>query len=865
MLQPLLRSLASFARHRYRWIFAGFGVLLLFSVFLVTRLTLDTNMLNLLPRGDERVDTFRQTMERFGTIDYLLVVVRVPEDEVLAPYESFADRLAGRLVDLPQVGEVEYRLGETEELLDEFFPKAALFLDAEGRALVEERLSDEAIRDRVAEMRRLVATPQGGAAKQLLTLDPLGLADVFLGRLDESRGALGVDWASGYYVSKDHRMMLLLAKPVRPPQDVDFDQELVTAVEAEVEVVQGQWPDILGFESEAEAVEQGFPAAPEVSLGGSYLTALDDARFIVNDAILGFATALTGVLLLFLYAFRRLGPLLFAALPLASGLLLAFGFAGLAVGTLSTATSGTAALLIGLGLDFVIVSYGRYVEVRQAGAGVEEALVAMSTTSGRAVVVGAVTTAATFYAFLVTGFIGLRQMGILTGTGILLCMLAVLFLMPALIAWREDRHRARSNGERGPRLFLHSFGTPTLIGFAMKRPRVVMAAGGLLTAVALVFAFQLEFQESTMTMRPAGNRGIEVSREVGERFGSGFDYMMLVVQGDDEASTIAAAGRAAERAEEELVATGVVNRASAITSLIPPPRRQAEVLDWLQRGRGDALAFQRIDATFRAALAEEGLRAEPFAEGLGLLRDALSPSAPISAEDLAGNEQTSKLLERFLQPDGEGGWLSVVYLYPPQNRWRREAPPEAEALAAELGPDVRLTGTNVLNQRVRQVVRKDAWMAGILGLVLVALLLWVDFRRIRHTFLALVPLAVGIIWMLGAMAVLGMELNFMNIFVTTMIIGIGVDYGLHVVHRYRETEGRGLDETRRGLVETGNAIVVAALSTVCGFGSLIFSHYPGLRSVGLVAILGAVFTALVAVTILPAFLAWRRNGAGSSG
>jgi len=861
MLQPLLRSLASFARHRYRWIFAGFAVLLVLSVVLLTRLTLDTNMLNLLPRGDERVDTFRQTMERFGTIDYLLVVVRVPEEEVLAPYESFADRLAGRLEGLPQVGEVEYRLGETEELLDEFFPKAALFLDEEGRGLVEERLSDAAIRNRVAEMRRLVGTPQGGAAKQLLTLDPLGLADVFLGRLDESRGALGVDWASGYYVSKDHRMLLLLAKPVRPPQDVDFDEELVTAVEAEVEAVRGEWPDILGFESEADAVAEGFPAAPEVSLGGSYLTALDDARFIVNDAVLGFATALTGVLLLFLYAFRRLGPLLFAALPLASGLLLAFGFAGLAVGSLSTATSGTAALLIGLGLDFVIVSYGRYVEERQAGAGVEEALVTMSATSGRAVVIGAVTTAATFYAFLVTGFIGLRQMGILTGTGILLCMLAVLFLLPALIAWREDRHRARSGGERGPRLFLHSFGTPSLISFAMRRPRAVMAVGAALTVVALVFAFQLEFQESTMTMRPAGNRGIEVSREVGERFGSGFDYMMLVVTGDDEASTIAAAGRAAERAEE-LVETGVINRASAITSLIPPPRRQAEVLDWLERGRADALDFSRIDATFRAALAEEGLRADPFTRGLGLLRDALSPSAPISAEDLAGSEQTAKLLERYLQPDGEGGWLSVVYLYPPQNRWRREAPPEAEAMAEELGPEVRLTGTNVLNQRVRQVVRKDAWMAGILGLVLVTLLLWIDFRRLRHTFLALVPLAVGICWMLGAMAVLGMELNFMNIFVTTMIIGIGVDYGLHVVHRYRETEGRGLDETRRGLVETGNAIVVAALSTVCGFGSLIFSHYPGLRSVGLVAILGAVFTALVAVTILPAFLAWRRNGRG---
>jgi hypothetical protein len=107
------------------------------------------------------------------------------------------------------------------------------------------------------------------------------------------------------------------------------------------------------------------------------------------------------------------------------------------------------------------------------------------------------------------------------------------------------------------------------------------------------------------------------------------------------------------------------------------------------------------------------------------------------------------------------------------------------------------------------------------------------------------------------MALLGIELNFMNIFVTTMIIGIGVDYGLHVVHRYREARGAGSQELERRLVETGNAVVVAALSTVAGFGSLVFSHYPGLRSMGLVAILGAAFTALVAITVLPALLAWR--------
>ena len=848
----LLYRVASMARRRYRAVFVGFAVAVVVSGALLTRLSLDTDLLALLPQDDPVVDTFRETMSRFGTIDYLLVVVRVPEGAVLAPYETFADEVAAGLEELPEIASVEYRLGEREELLEEFYPKAALFLDAEGRARAEEKLSDEGIRRRVEEMRRLVATPQGGMAKRLLALDPFGLAGVFLGHLDASRGAIAVDWTSGYYLSGDHRLLLLLAKPTGPPQDVDFDKRLVAAVEGRVAAARAGWPAILGFASAEEAAAEGFPPAPEVDLGGSYLTALDDARFIVSDGLLGAATAVAGVLLLFLFAFRRLGPLLFAIAPLACGLVLTFGFAAVTVGTLSTATSGTAALLIGLGIDFVIVSYGRYVEERRRGAGVEDALAVMSGSSGRAVVVGAVTTAATFYAFLVTDYAGLRQMGFLTGSGILFCMLSVLLLLPALIAWREDRHRARKTEAR---LYLHGFGTRGLIHAAMARPVPVVVAAVVLTAVALGLTFRLEFQESTTTMRPAGNRGIEVAREVGERFGTGFDYMMLVLHGDSEEATIALADRAAEEVEG-LVADGVLYRTSAITSLIPPPRQQAAVLDWLERHRAGALDPGRIEATFHAALAAEGLRAEPFAEGLALLREALSPQEPVSVADLEGNEQTAKLLERYLQPAGDR-WQSIVYLYPPDNRWRREPPPETLAVARRLGPDATLTGTNVLNQRVRATVRRDAWVAGVLGLALVVLLLWLDFHRLRLTLLSLVPLAVGIVWMLGAMALLGLELNFMNIFVTTMIIGIGVDYGLHVVHRYREARGSGAEEVELRLVETGNAVVVAALSTVAGFGSLAFSHYPGLRSMGLVAILGAVFTALVAITLLPALLAWR--------
>jgi predicted RND superfamily exporter protein len=90
-----------------------------------------------------------------------------------------------------------------------------------------------------------------------------------------------------------------------------------------------------------------------------------------------------------------------------------------------------------------------------------------------------------------------------------------------------------------------------------------------------------------------------------------------------------------------------------------------------------------------------------------------------------------------------------------------------------------------------------------------------------------------------------------------MIIGIGVDYGVHILHRFREVQDMSRERFEKGIVETGKAVVAASVSTIFGFGSMMFSSYPGLVSTGKVAILGAVATCLVAITLVPAVLSFR--------
>jgi predicted exporter len=698
----------------------------------------------------------------------------------------------------------------------------------------------------VSELRRSLATPQGLAVKELAKIDPLGLADLVLGHVDSSRASLKVDWASGYYLSLDHRVLLILAEPRRSPQDIPFDERLSRDVEGATTAALGQWGALAGADG---------PPKPEIEIGGPYVTAMTDAALIRQDMFVNIGTSALAVFVLFLFAFRRVGALAYAFVPLLTGLALTFGFASVAFGALSSATSVCAALLIGLGIDFVIVSYGRYVEERHRGSDVESALATMSSSTGGAVIAGATTTAATFYAFTFTQFTGLRQMGVLTGTGILFCMFAVLLLLPAMLAWSADRDSRRRGRSR---LFLHSFGTFRLTAWCLRNPGAAIAAGAVVTVVALALSRNLAFDDSMTSMRPTVNRGASVSTEVARRFGSGFDSMILSLRAPSLEGVLALSDRAAQEAKK-LVASGELQAVSAPSSLIPPLERQRQVIAWLAAQRGAALDMSRIRTQFAASLRAEGLRSEPFAPGLDLLGRALALDQPIGVADFLRTPQTELLLARFLKKK-PWGFRAAVYLSPPpDNRWRREVPPGVARLAAGLGPAAQLAGINVVNQRIRTVVVHDAWIAGLLGLCLVAVILWIAFRSLRSLVLALAPLLVGITWMVGGMTVFGIQMNFINIFVTTMIVGIGSDYGIYVVHRYREVRGQAGEAFENGLRETGKAVAAAAVCTIVGFGSIIFSHYPGLRSTGEVAILGAFSTSLVAITLVPAYLGWSES------
>jgi len=807
-------------------------LLLLFSVLAlwgILRLSVQTDVLKMMPQDDPVFSSFSKAVRHFGGIDNLLVVLTVEREDDLEDAFLFTDALAERLAELDGPLTVTHRPPDPKPYLDLFFTHlAVLSTDAEWEAL-RARLEPSAVRRALRETRLEGQSLPAPGLKEFLAFDPLRLHRVYADRFHGPDEGFKVDLSSGYLLSHDHKRLLIVVKPGGAAQDIAYASRLVGRVEEAVATVRaGMGPGV---------------RVPAVDLGGGFRIAVEDERLIRSDVLVQVFSSLAAVLLLFWICFGRLGTLNFAFVPLALGLAAAFGFAGWAFREINAASSGFAALLIGLGIDFVIVAYGRYVEERSGGADLHAGLEAVRRDVHPAILLGAVTSMATFGAFLIVQLRGLRELGLLTALGIGFIMVFAFTVLPVLLLLDERLHRRR---DRFPVLRISSFGMEAIIAFSVRHARPVAALTLAAAAGMAVLAWGVPFVDDAQSLRSASNRGVQLQRELGEHFGQVTYPSVVLLEGADPRLLLEADADLG-RELDALARRGVVRAHTGLSTYIPPlevQRRNAA------RARTvDAAAFE---ADFLAACRETGLNPEAFAPFLAALRRGLGePPKVLDWEALETAEL--KALTAPLVARTDGTWLTLHSIHYHDDTYRREPPAELERWV-QGRPGAVLTGVNAMAKHLREAVRRDALKATLLGLALVALLLRMDLGSARRTLLAFVPLAAGVAFMLGTMRLAGIPLNSMNIFVTAMIIGIGVDYSIHILHRHERSGG-----DFHAVAQTGKGVLFAALTTIFGFGSLVLSHFPGLRSMGFVAIFGTLYCALFTLTLLPALLAWRRG------
>src|SRR6266550_4600819 len=675
LIDRILEALAQLCLRRSTQIILAAIVVAIVAVIAGSRLTFDPDLLNLIPQKNKEVNDFRKVLRDMGTIDYHIVIVNMPPGRDVHDYDPLIESIADGYRKNPKIEDVTYKIPNPLDFIEVILPKALLFLTPAELNEVAVKFSDAGIRESVARNRALLETPQAFALKQLVQYDPFNLLPVFIRKFQTSGGGFNLDASSGYYMSSDHTMLLMLMKPNRPAQDVPFAKQLLA------EATQIETNAVNTFRKDAP---RDLPM-PTIEHSGGYDIAVGDADLIRQDIIVNVLGSFFGVLALFLYAFRRAASIGYAGAPLALGLALTFGMAGAVYGVLSQASAGFAALLAGLGIDFITVLYGRYVDERNRGTEMPNAVRTMIRTTLPGVFVAAITTAGTFYAFLATDFRGMTQLGFLTGTGILLFLLCVMFLLPALIVFSERKETTKS-----PKLYLHSFGAEQLIDVSVARPTLTIAVWVIFIIICGALATRVRFSDNIQDLRAKGNPGVVNQTKVTAKFGQSFDFMMYVSEGRSLEEVLNKT-YAAARDLDPLVKDHTIASYQSISTFLPPIPQQRLVIEELRRGQADRFNVARIQKTFQAALNANGFRADVYADYMRLFSQALAPTQPVTIENL-GDKDLMKLASRFVKQIN-GGWMSVIYVYPPGGRWPREVPANLIAVADRHPGDV-LTGVN---------------------------------------------------------------------------------------------------------------------------------------------------------------------------
>lgn len=616
--------------------------------------------------------------------------------------------------------------------------------------------------------------------------------------------------------------------------------------------------------------------ATTIGLTGLPVMEDDEMRSSQQSMIWASMLSLVAVLLVVIAGFGGVRHAVLANAVLMIGMAWAFGWATLSVGHLNILSVTFAVTMIGVGIDYGTYYVGRYLEARRRGLACDEALLETSGSVGPGILTGAVTTSVAFFSAALTSFVGVAELGMIAGGGILLCCAAELLVLPATLAIVDRSFLGRRIPQPVP---VHTWIAPL-----MRHPRFVALA---VIACSLALGgglHELEYDHNLLNLQADGLESVKVEKKLLAECDQSVWYALSIADSREELLARKARLEALPSVErideiasllpgdEERKGPAIERIGSRLATLperppeIPVDRLDAlgETLAWAQGeaskrpgGLRTAWHLERIRESLRTKGPEECYRAlaafQQRAAG-DLLSRLHSLAAVANPEPPALDDLPPSLVERFVGSSGR----HLLKIYGRGDIWNFES---LERFVREVrSVDPRATGNPLQAYEASLEMKRSYEQAGLWALAVILVVLWLDFRNLTHAFLAVLPLALGMAQMLGLMGLVGIDLNPANLIGIPLILGIAVDYGVHVVHDFLERPG-----PYRMSASTANSVLVDALTTILGFGALMVASHRGLESLGRVLTLGVTTCTITSLVFLPAVLTWLRPAASDEG
>ena len=835
--QKMLTALAQGIHRFHILIFLVFLILTVFFTRSALNLEQKTTIQDLLPMDNLVVARFEDTVKNFNLVDNLIVVVDFAPKN-LENAQNFADIFIEEVRGDPEFQDhlkwIHGNLFERVEYSDweSFIQYVPKFLPPEQMPQLIMRLSPEGIRHQIRKNYQDLAS--GLAIKTLIEKDPLGLLDLVTPYRAGITGNYRLDLSEGYLLSQDHRMLLVLARPIKSPEDVDFSVKVSDFLEGIIE------RSARIYEEEDGVNPLDFMS---VNLTGAHPITAHENATIRGDVISMFIGSFTMVLLLFIIAYRRPMAIFYVGIPLLFAEIWTLGTGYLLFGRLNLLTATFSAVIVGLGIDYAIHIFSRYLDERKKGETTEKSIEKALVETGMGTLTGGLTTAMAFLAMTFTEFSGLREFALLAAIGIFFCLLQMFVLLPCMLFIRERFRKSHAHHIREQ----WDFKIGPLLRFCFKYKKTVM---GLLIALTLVFtyhALHLKFNSDIRSIRAQSNPAIQLQSDVTQKVGGSLRSLTFVLNSNNE--------KGLYKLHENLIPVltklkedGLIARYDSLLNFLQEPDSQVKNIQTLRQA---GITQEEIESTFKAALLKQGFKiSEENQAYIHYLSKGIEDEKPISLQDVL--EGDGEIVGQFLT-HREGLYQTIVHVYPSQGLWEKAATHEVvdqvlRVLPADGDHFAYVTGIKSISDEIKRLVHESFNITTMLATFLVFGILIFHFKKISLVLLTLAPLFTSIIWMLGTMVILKVDINLLNFVATPIIIGIGIDDGIHIVEKYLHRSNQSIIKL---MVSSAKAVTLTSLTTVLGFSSLFMADYSGFKSLGLTAILGVLYCWVFSVILLP--------------
>lgn len=775
----------------------------------LSRLHLDVEILNLLPEELHVAQGIKTYQQHFSNARELLITVKTATPDAA---ESAARSLAQALrAETNLVSGVAWQPMWMENPAQATELLAFLWLNQPPAVFGEwtNRLAATNLANVLDETRARLATSLSPSEIALNSHDPYGLM-----RLPESASSAAPAMGNGeeLFASPDgtFRLLFVEAKP-----DITGYRDCRSWLASIQRIV-----------ANARRASE-FPTETQIRFTGRPAFVTEIASGIESDMTGSAGGTLAIIGILFWLTHRRMRPLLWLVAVLLGILAGTTALGGLFLGTVNVISIGFASILLGLAEDFGIVLY----EESRSHPDFSAAEIRHAAAPG--IFWSAMTTAGAFLILNLSSLPGLRQLGSLVAIGIMLAAVVMLYgFPPVLLSFRRQSDLTPlPGGLRAERFLL--FDSRRL----MPRQAIwLITALLLLTSIVILRNGGPRLDRSPDVLKPKNSEANAALEEVKAQFGRLQEPLWVLIPGRDE-TEVAVRMASADTALTDAASKQLISGFTLPSALWPSPANQ-------RVNRQAAAALLRQRDLVRAKALEGGFTTHSLLATESIL-DTWQRAVAMTNVFWPTNEASRWVLDKVVARNSSG-FLALGVVHPMTNvvATRTLAATWPAGLQRE---GIILSGWELLGSTVFDIVMKELPRALVPIVILVLFSLWLAFRNIKEVALSLATLGVAGLLLSAGMRLLQWDWNILNLMALPLLLGMGVDFSIHLQLALRRYDGNLLAVRR----SVGRALLLAGTTTVAGFGSLAFSTNAGMASLGRVCALGISLALLTAVYLLP--------------